>query len=368
MKRPGMRIEADVALRAGSFALEARFESEAGVTVLFGRSGSGKTTLLNAIAGLVRPDRGRIAVGGEVYFDSATRTWLPPQKRRIGYVFQEGRLLPHLTVRQNLLYGRFFRPVAERYVELERVVTLLDLAKLLERRPHALSGGEQQRVAIGRALLASPRLLLMDEPLASLDAARKGEILHYIERLRDEVGIPIVYVSHAIEEVTRLADTLVLVSDGRVTGVGPAGELAARLDVRPQLGRYEGGAVISARVLAQDLDSGLARLAFDGGELLTADLDALVGESVRVHIRARDVSIALERPRAISMLNCLEGVVAEIGEDSGFSLDVRIAVGGTAIISRITRHSARVLALAPGMPVYALVKAVSLDRHSVGYA
>ncbi|MBK8065763.1 MAG: molybdate ABC transporter permease subunit [Betaproteobacteria bacterium] len=223
-----MKIETDIALRAGAFTLEARFESEAGVTVLFGRSGSGKTTLLNAIAGLVRPDRGRIAVGGEIFFDSAARTWLPPEKRRIGYVFQEGRLLPHLSVRHNLLYGRWFTPPAERYVELDRVVHLLDLDKLLERRAHGLSGGEKQRVAIGRALLASPRLLLMDEPLASLDAARKGEILHYIERLRDEVGIPIVYVSHAIEEVTRLADTLVLISDGRVTGVGPAGELAAR--------------------------------------------------------------------------------------------------------------------------------------------
>ena len=363
-----MKIETDIALRAGAFSLEARFESEAGVTVLFGRSGSGKTTLLNAIAGLVRPDRGRIAVGGEIFFDSAARTWLPPEKRRIGYVFQEGRLLPHLSVRHNLLYGRWFTPPAERYVELDRVVHLLDLDKLLERRAHGLSGGEKQRVAIGRALLASPRLLLMDEPLASLDAARKGEILHYIERLRDEVGIPIVYVSHAIEEVTRLADTLVLISDGRVTGVGPAGELAARLDVRPQLGRYEGGAVISARVVAQDLDSGLARLAFDGGELLTPDLDALVGEAVRVRIRARDVSIALERPRGISMLNCLAGTVAEIGGDAGSSADVRIAVGGTAIIARITRHSIGALELAPGKPVYALVKAVSLDRHSVGYA
>jgi molybdate transport system ATP-binding protein len=356
-----MKIETDIALRAGDFSLEARFESEAGVTVLFGRSGSGKTTLLNAIAGLVHPDRGRITVGGEIFFDSAARTWLPPEKRRIGYVFQEGRLLPHLSVRHNLLYGRWFTPPAERYVELDRVVQLLDLDKLLERRAHGLSGGEKQRVA-------SPRLLLMDEPLASLDAARKGEILHYIERLRDEVGIPIVYVSHAIEEVTRLADTLVLISDGRVTGVGPAGELAARLDVRPQLGRFEGGAVIAARVVAQDLDSGLAHLAFDGGELLTPDLDALVGEAVRVRIRARDVSIALERPRSISMLNCLAGTVAEIGEDAGSSADVRIAVGGTAIIARITRHSIGALELAPGKPVYALVKAVSLDRHSVGYA
>ena len=248
------------------------------------------------------------------------------------------------------------------------MVSLLDLGALLERRPHHLSGGEKQRVAIGRALLASPRVLLMDEPLASLDAARKSEILHYVERLRDEMRIPIVYVSHAIEEVTRLADTLVLISGGRVTGVGTVQELAARLDLRTQIGRFEGGAIVDAKVLSQDLASGLARLGFDGGELLTTDIDALVGEPVRVRIRARDVSIALERPRGISVLNCLPGIVAEIGADGASSADVRIAVGPTSIIARVTRHSVTALNLAPGLPVFALVKAVSLDRHSVGFA
>ena len=363
-----MKIEVDVTLRRGTFGLSARFESDSGVTVLFGRSGSGKTTLLNAIAGLVRPEAGRIAVGGEVFFDAARSVCLPPQKRRIGYVFQEGLLLPHLSVRNNLGYGRFFTPEADRYVDFDRVVTLLDLGNLLDRRARHLSGGEKQRVAIGRALLASPRLLLMDEPLASLDAPRKGEILHYVERLKDEMRIPIVYVSHAIEEVTRLADTLVLVSNGKVTGVGSVPELSARLDLRTQIGRFEGGAVIDATVAGQDLASGLARLAFDGGELLTTDIDALVGERVRVRIRARDVSIALEKPRGISVLNCLPGIVAELGDDRGSSVDVRIAVGPTSIIARITRHSAIQLGLAPGGEVFALVKAVSLDRHSVGFA
>jgi len=362
-----MKIEADVRLKRGTFELSAQFASEAGVTVLFGRSGSGKTTLLNAIAGLARPDSGRIVVGGETFFDSDAGISIPVQKRRIGYVFQEGRLLPHLSVRNNLAYGRFFTQPADRYADFNRVVTLLDLGALLERRPRNLSGGEKQRVAIGRALLASPRVLLMDEPLASLDGARKGEILHYVERLRDEMHVPIIYVSHAIEEVTRLADTLVLVSDGRVTGVGSVPELAARLDLRNQLGRFEGGAVLDARVVAQDLASGLARLAFDGGELLTTDLDALAGERVRVRIRARDVSIALERPRGISILNCLAGTVAEISGE-GSSADVRIAVGATSIIARVTRHSILALNLAPGVPVHALVKAVSLDRHSVGFA
>jgi molybdate transport system ATP-binding protein len=336
-----------------------------GVTVLFGRSGSGKTTLLRCIAGLERAPRGRLRIDDEVWQDG--ERWVPTHKRPLGYVFQEASLFQHLTVMGNLRYG-MRRVPGNRQASLDQAIDLLGISSLLDRKPDLLSGGERQRVGIARALAVGPRLLLMDEPLASLDSARKGEILHYIERLRDEVKIPIIYVSHAIEEVTRLADTLVLVSDGKVTGVGSVPELAARLDLRNQLGRFEGGAVIDARVVAQDLASGLARLAFDGGELLTTDLDALAGERVRVRIRARDVSIALERPRGISILNCLAGTVAEISGGSGSGADVRIAVGATSIIARVTRHSVQALQLAPGLPVYALVKAVSLDRHSVGYA
>ncbi len=363
-----MRIEVEVDKRLGAFRVAARFASEAGVTALFGRSGSGKTTLLNLIAGLARPERGRISVDGTAFFDSARGVDIPAHRRRIGYVFQEGRLLPHLTVRQNLLYGRFFTPEAERYESLERVLALLDIGHLLERRPHRLSGGEKQRVAIGRALLASPRILLLDEPLAALDSARKSEILYYIERLRDEVRIPIVYVSHALEEVVRLADTLVLVSAGEVTEVGPVAELAARLDLRPQLGRFEGGAVLDARVAEQDLASGLARLDFAGGTLYAPDVDALVGERLRVRIRARDVSLALIPPRDASFLNVISGTVSAIGDEPGASVDVRLDVAGTPLVARITRKSVAALGLAPGRPVYALVKAVAIDRHSVGYA
>jgi molybdate transport system ATP-binding protein len=349
---PRFKLDVDLRVPAG------------GVTVLFGRSGSGKTTLLRCIAGLERASQGYLSINGEVWQDGDR--WVPPHQRPLGYVFQEASLFQHLTVMGNLRYG--VRRVTEKpQVSMEHAIELLGIGHLLDRKPDLLSGGERQRVGIARALAVSPRLLLMDEPLASLDSARKSEILHYIERLRDEIKIPIVYVSHAIEEVTRLADTLVLVSDGKVTGVGSVPELAARLDLRNQLGRFEGGAIIDARVVAQDLVTGLAHLAFDGGELLTTDLDSLVGERVRVRIRARDVSIALERPRGISILNCLAGTVAEIsGQDSG--ADVRIAVGATSIIARVTRHSIQALQLAPGLPVYALVKAVSLDRHSVGYA
>ena len=336
-----------------------------GVTVLFGRSGSGKTTLLRCIAGLELAPGGRLSVNGELWQD-ATR-WMPPHERPVGYVFQEASLFPHLSVLGNLRYGlRRARGASES--GLEHVIDLLGIRELLDRKPGRLSGGERQRVGIARALAVNPRLLLMDEPLASLDSARKSEILRYIERLREELKIPIVYVSHAIDEVTRLADTLVLISDGRVTGVGSVPELTSRLDLRSQIGRFEGGSIIDARVVSQDLHTGIARLAFPGGELLTTDLDALAGEHVRVRIRARDVSIALECPRNISVLNCLPGVVAEIAQDGASSADVRIEVGGTSIIARITRHSIGALRLEPGVKVYALVKAVSLDRHSVGFA
>jgi molybdate transport system ATP-binding protein len=363
-----MRVEIDVEKRLGAFALHAAFSGEAAVTALFGRSGCGKSTILNLAAGLLRPDRGRIAIGERVLFDSAAGIDLPAGERRIGYVFQDGLLLPHLSVGQNLVYGRFFTPPAERWADFDKIVALLDLAPLLERRPHRLSGGEKQRVAIGRALLASPRLLLMDEPLASLDAGRRGEILYYIERLRDEVRVPILYVSHEIEEVVRLAEHMVLLSEGKVAAAGPVHALMGRIELRRLIGRYEGGAVIEAKVAAQDLKSGLARLAFAGGELLVPDVDALVGESLRVRVRARDVSIAIEEPRGVSMLNCLRGRIAEIGSEPGASIDVRIDVAGTPLLARVTRHSAEQLQLAPGREVWAMVKAVSLDRHSVGYA
>jgi len=362
-----MRLEVSVAKRLGAFALEAAFASDGGVTALFGRSGSGKTSVLNAIAGLLRPERGRIALDGEPMFDAAASVNVAAHRRRIGYVFQEGRLLPHLTVRQNLLFGRRFAR-GSGAVALDKVTELLGLAALLERRPHDLSGGEKQRVAIGRALLADPRLLLMDEPLAALDAPRKSEILYYVERLRDELRVPIVYVSHSLDEVVRLADTVVVMSEGRVLDSGPVDETMARMELRPYLGRFEGGAVIEAHVAEQDLEMGLARLDFPGGALYAPDVDALVGERVRVRIRARDVSLATVRPESISMLNVLPGTLKALGESAGASVDVQIDVAGTILLARVTRKSVAALGLAPGRPVYALVKAVAIDRHSVGWA
>lgn len=361
-------LQVTVEHELGAFRLDAAFACREGVTALFGQSGAGKSTLVNAIAGLIRPRSGSITFDGEPLFDSRRGIHVPARRRRFGYVFQEGRLFPHLTVRQNLTYSRLFDRSHSTAAELDHVVALLGVEGLLARRPAQLSGGEKQRVAIGRALLARPRLLLLDEPLASLDLTRKREILRYLELLRDEVRIPIIYVSHTVEEVIRLADTVVLMSSGTVVAVGDVEEVMGRPDLRPAAGVFEGGAVIDARVTGQDLQYDLATLAFDGGTLTVINLDALVGEAVRVRVRARDVSIALEPPQRISIQNVLRGRIAAIDSERNGIVDVSISVGAVMLRSRVTRRAADQLALAPGLDVYALIKAVSLDRRSGGHA
>jgi molybdate transport system ATP-binding protein len=354
-------LEVDVFHRLGQFVLEARFTSDGRVTALFGRSGAGKTSLVNALAGLLRPERGRIVVDGQVLFDHATGLWLPPYRRRIGYVFQEGRLFPHLTVRQNLRYGRWFTPRTERVEGFDHVVDLLGLGPLLDRRPGRLSGGEKQRVALGRALLASPRLFLMDEPLASLDTARKEEILPYIERLRDETGIPIVYVSHSVAEVSRLANTMVLLSEGRVEAAGPVGAIMSRLDLIPLIGRDEAGAILEAKVVGLDSGSDLTILRTGAGDLYAPRLDLAAGTVVRVRIRARDVMIATRPQTDLSALNVLEGTVAEIAATDGPAVEIRLDCRGESIVARLTRHSVERLGLEPGRRAYAVIKAIALD-------
>ena len=361
-------LEVDIALARGTFRLEAAFASDAPIVALFGRSGCGKTTLVQAIAGLARPERGRIVAGGRTLFDTARGIDLPPEARRVGYVFQDAVLFPHLNVRHNLAYGERLTPAAERFVDNERVIALLGLAALLERRPASLSGGEKQRVAIGRALLASPRLLLMDEPLASLDGARKTEILAYVELLRDELRLPIVYVSHALDEVTRLADHVVVLADGRAVAEGPVAEVMTRTDLKPHTGRFEAGAVFETVVARHDERFGLTALAFAGGELVVPNLDALPGEPVRARIRARDVALALTRPEGISIQNVFEAQVRALDAASGPIVEVTLAIGPQPLLARVTRKAAVELALAPGRRVFALVKAVSIDRRSLGYA
>lgn len=349
-------LQAKLGLVQGGFSLDVAFEAAPGVTALFGASGSGKTTVLRCLAGLTRAPAGFVAVAGECWQDEARGRFVPAHARACGYVFQEASLFPHLSVRRNLEYGWKRVPAEARKIAFDDTVELLGLAPLLNRMTTHLSGGERQRVAMARAVLASPRLLLMDEPLASLDEARKGEVLYYIERLREELALPIVYVSHSFEEVVRLADTVVMIADGKVSASGPvAGVL---LDA----------SVIETRVAEHDLAWGLTRLQFDGGSLYASDVDALPGERVRVRIRSRDVSLALSAPRDASFLNVLSATVTGMGSEHGASVDVQLDIAGTPLTARVTRKSAAALRLEAGRSVFALVKSVAIDRVSVGYA
>ncbi|RDD63886.1 molybdenum ABC transporter ATP-binding protein [Ferruginivarius sediminum] len=360
-------LEVSIVKRLGDFDLDAEFACEThGVVALFGRSGVGKTTVVNALAGLVRPDSGRIAINGTTLFDSSQGIDVPPERRRIGYVFQEARLFPHYSVRGNLRYGLRRAPRGEGAIDFSHVVELLGLEGLLHRRPRDLSGGERQRVALGRALLANPRVLLMDEPLASLDQPRKDEILPFIERLRDDLQVPIVYVSHAMDEIIRLADTLVLMNAGHVAAAGPVEDLTGRLDLRPLTGRYEAGAALPAAVVGHEREYGLTQLGFAGGVLRVPALDLPIGAQLRVRIRARDVALALRPPEECSILNVFQGTVAEVGEDGGALVDLRLDVGDAPLWARITAKSLAELGLCPGRKVFAMVKAVAVDRHSLG--
>jgi len=352
-----MSLEVAVEHARENFRLNARFISAPGLTALFGRSGSGKTTLVDIVGGLIRPDHGKVAVDGQVLIDTERGLFVPKHRRRIGYVFQDSRLFPHLSVRTNLLYGRWFAGDGGAAADLALVVELLGIGHLLERRPDSLSGGEKQRVAIGRALLAHPRLLLMDEPLASLDEARRAEILPYIEKLRDEAGVPILYVSHSVAEVARLATTVVILSEGKVTAVGPVA------DILPLADSGDGGAVLDAKVARHDDAFQLSVLASAAGELQVPRLSASVGAPVRAYIRARDVMLSLRPPEEISALNVLAGRVAAIVPGAnGAQADVRLDCNGAALTARLTAKSVQRLALAPGLPVYAVIKSVSFER------
>lgn len=358
-------LDVDVGRRLGTFEIAARFQAGPGITALFGRSGAGKTSIVNMIAGLLRPDRGRIVVDGRVLFDRSGGIDLTPARRRVGYVFQEGRMFPHLNVRQNLTFGRWFARERNPSIRFEQVVELLGIADLLGRRPGGLSGGEKQRVAIGRALLAGPKILLMDEPLASLDEIRKGEILPYIERLRDEMRMPIVYVSHSVGEVTRLASTLVLMSDGRIVATGTVSELMARTDLFPLTGRFEAGAVLRCRVAGCDRAAGLTRLESGAGTILVPYVEVAIGRELRVRVRSRDVILATQPPRNLSALNALKTRIADIRLDPPYA-DIRLDAGGETLLARITEHSVRALGLAPGAEVYAVIKSVAFDQRSLG--
>jgi len=360
------RMTLSVALRHAfaGFTLDAAFAAPPGITVLFGRSGSGKTTVINAVAGLLCPDEGRIVLDGRVLTDTAARVLLPPHRRRIGYVFQEGRLFPHLSVRQNLRYGAWFAPQGAAREDFGRVVDMLGIGHLLDRRPGALSGGEKSRVALGRALLSGPRLILADEPLAALDEARKAEILPYFERLRDEVAVPVLYVSHAASEVARLATTVVALEAGRVIAQGPAAAVLGDPAVLPA-GAREAGALIHARVAAHHAD-GLSELDAGGLRLFLPRMALAPGTPVRVRIAAHDVILSRAPPAGLSALNILPGTVAEVRPGEGPGALVALDTPAGRLLARITRRSAAALGLAPGVGVHAVVKTVSVAPADVG--
>ncbi|MBP2550483.1 molybdate transport system ATP-binding protein [Neorhizobium galegae] len=355
-----MTLSVDIRHRQGTFSLDVSFSSARGVTALFGRSGSGKTSVLRIVGGLVAPDSGRVVLDGEVLVDTDARVAVPAHRRRFGYVFQEPRLFPHMSVRQNLAYGRWFAGAGARRDGMDRVLDMLGIGALLDRWPGNLSGGEKQRVAIGRALLSAPRMLLMDEPLSALDEARKAEILPYLERLRDELDLPILYVSHSVSEVARLADRVVVLAEGRVAASGSASEMLK--GAFEATGR-EAGSVLSGRVLSIDAVSGLAVIGFAGVELVVPRGGLETGRPLRVHIPAREVLLATQRPEGISALNVLEGRILSIVPAGEGAADIELACGEERVQSRITTQSVARLNLMPGRSVHAIIKTVALDPH-----
>ena len=353
------RIHARFQLNWPGFVLDVDLDLPGrGVTALFGPSGSGKTTLLRCIAGLERAPGGRLDFDGELWQDG--ERFVPTYRRPLGYVFQEASLFPHLTVRRNLEYGLRRVPASERRVPLDQAIDLLGIGHLLERRPERLSGGERQRVGIARALAVSPRILLMDEPLAALDLKRKQEILPYLERLHEELEIPVLYVTHSPDEVAHLADHLVVMEAGRALASGPLTETLARIDLPIRLGE-DAGVVLDAVVVERDAEWNLACVEFAGGRFWTRDSGAELGRHVRVRILARDVSLSLAAHTGTSIQNILPGTVAEIGDDSHPALAlVRLQVGASPLLARLTKRSAAGLNLRPGMALWVQVKAVAL--------
>lgn len=344
---PGFSLDVDVCLPSR------------GVTALFGPSGSGKSTLLRLIAGLENTPDGYLAIGETVW--QGANHFVPTHARPLGYVFQDARLFPHLDVRRNIEYGLHRIPAPSRRVSLDGIIDLLGIASLLQRTPDRLSGGERQRVAIARALAVSPSLLLMDEPLAALDQARKQEVLPYLERLHDALEIPVLYVSHAIDEVAHLADHLLVLDAGRVVAQGSPVELMARTDLPLACGD-EAGALIEATVAGHDSVYQLTQVSFPGGKMSLPRHAAGIGQHVRMRVLARDVSITLTAQTGSSIINILPAKVTCITEATPSQSLISLDLGGTSILARITRKSVDALGLAPGLEVYAQIKGVAILR------
>ncbi|MGC1498120.1 MAG: molybdenum ABC transporter ATP-binding protein [Sulfitobacter sp.] len=361
-----MTLDVHIKHRFANFTLDIAFQAGPGITAIFGRSGAGKTTVINAVAGLLRPDAGHVRLEGSVLTDTATSVFIPPAQRHLGYVFQDARLFPHLSVEGNLTFGARYAAPNSVGAAFGDVVTLLGLENLLGRAPNTLSGGEKQRVALGRALLAKPRMLLMDEPLANLDGPRKQEILPYLERLRDgPMRLPILYVSHAVDEVARLADTLVLIQEGCVRAQGPLFDVMADPAAVPLLGVREAGAVIEANVESHAED-GISTLAISAGKLELPGVHADVGTRVRLRVLAQDVILSLDRPDGLSSVNVLPVVIEGVHPGDGPGAAIALRAGDDRLLARITARAVKDMHLHAGMHCYAILKATTVAPGSIG--
>lgn len=360
---PDPMFEIQSRLRRGDFNLEVDIRAPStGVLALFGRSGSGKTTLVQMVAGLLKSEHSKIVIDESVLEDTQRQQLVPPEERRIGYVFQDARLFPHLSVAGNLQFGMRRSRTAPRANLWDQVVDLLGLRMLLDRRVHQLSGGERQRVALGRALLMQPRLLIMDEPLASIDAARRNEVLPYLERLRDEFALPIIYVSHDFDEVLRLADYVVLLEQGRVVAQGDIGSMSLEPELRKIVGSDAVGAVLNGEVESVS-SGGLAVVRVGGTRLSVNKPQVQTGTRVRVQLLARDLILAIEPPRGLSVRNVIEGRVIDVSSDDDETDLVRVDIGNAAVMARVTRTASVELKLSTGLAIWVLVKAVSMRAH-----
>lgn len=363
-----MSVDVHIRHQIGSFKLDAGFEAKAGVTAIFGRSGAGKTTLINAVAGLLRPDAGHVRIDGDVMFDATT--FVQPHKRRMGYVFQDARLFPHMSVQKNLQYGARHAARGSQTGQydpsLQDVIELLGLKDLLSRAPLDLSGGEKQRVALGRALLSRPRMLLMDEPLAALDATRKDSILPYLEHLKyGATGLPILYVSHALDEVARLADHLVVLADGQVAASGPLFDVLSDPSVVPLLGVRQAGAVILATVIAHG-HNGISTLQLSAGQIDLPGVQAPIGTRVRLRVLAQDVILSRTRPDGLSSANILPVTIRSIRTGIGPGAALALDAGTDRLLARIPADAIGKLELAEGVDCFAVINATSVAPQSIG--
>ena len=353
-------IEVDIKSQLGAFQLRAKFDCGDGITALFGPSGAGKTSLMRMIAGLEAPLSGIIRVAGRTLFDKAARINLAPRHRRVGYVVQQANLFPHLNVRQNLNFSRWAGR-RRNSIETATVCEVLGIGHLLERKPEGLSGGERQRVAIARALLSDPAILLLDEPLSALDIKRKSEILPFLEQVRDEFNIPMIYISHSVDEVTRLANHLVVMDEGQISAFGAIEQILGRLDIRGTGDRLEAGSLISGQCTGFDPAMGLAQIDVEGQQVSLPAPHMQSGLKLRLRIKANDVALALEKPQGTSIQNMLDCEITAIEQIGPSHVEVSLKLGAQQLRSRITKKAANDLDLSPGNQTIALLKAVALE-------